>query len=66
MSDDLLYTINEACKKSKHSRTRIYEELAAGRLTAIKSGTRTLIPHDALARWIASLPQYEAKEAAVA
>lgn len=37
-------------------RTKIYEEIAAGRLQAVVAGGRTLIPVTAAECWLASLP----------
>ena len=37
-------------------RTKIYEEIAAGRLRAVNAGGRTLIPLAAATSWLASLP----------
>ena len=37
-------------------RTRTYEEINAGRLKALKSGRRTLIPVDAAEDWLNALP----------
>jgi len=37
-------------------RTKAYQEIAAGRLRAVKLGTRTLILADELRRYLASLP----------
>ncbi len=37
-------------------RTKVYEEIAAGRLHAVNAGGRTLIPVTAAESWLASLP----------
>jgi hypothetical protein len=37
-------------------RTKIYEEIAAGRLRAVNAGGRTLIPLTAAESWPACLP----------
>jgi hypothetical protein len=44
------------CAISGMGRTRVYEELAAGNLRAIKLGTRTLIEVEAGLAWLRSLP----------
>ena len=38
-------------------RTKAYQEIAAGRLRAVKVGRRTLITHDAAEAWLAALPE---------
>lgn len=38
-------------------KTTVFAEIAAGRLEARKAGGRTLIPAEAAARWLASLPK---------
>jgi excisionase family DNA binding protein len=46
-------------------RTKIYQEINAGRLKAIKAGRRTLIMADSLNAWLAALPPVASqKEAA--
>ncbi len=42
------------------SRTAIYEALKTGRLSAVKSGKRTLIHYASLSDYLASLPSYKA------
>ena len=51
-------TINEAAQIAGVGRSTIYEELASGRLSARKCGTRTIIPAPALQEWIDRLPTY--------
>jgi hypothetical protein len=48
----LAYSIDEL----PFGRTKAYAEIAAGRLNAVKLGTRTLILADELRRYLASLP----------
>ena len=50
------FRVKEACKKLSISRSTLYEEIAAGRLEAVKCGTRTLIPTAAMGAWLRSLP----------
>lgn len=38
------------------SRSKIYEEIQAGRLRAVKCGSRTLIPYAAGKAWLDALP----------
>lgn len=44
-------------------RTKIYEEIAAGRLCAVNAGGRTLIPVAAAECWLKALPPVPAKAA---
>lgn len=55
----LAYSISEAARVAPFCRTRVYEELKAGRLKARKAGRRTLILSDDLAAWLRDLPDYE-------
>jgi len=57
------YTITEARRLIGLSHSKIYEELNSGRLRAVKCGRRTLVPHEALEEWIASLRPYIPEEA---
>jgi excisionase family DNA binding protein len=52
----LAYTVPDACKAAGLGRTTLYELIAAGRLRAMKAGTRTLIEADSLRSYLASLP----------
>ena len=38
------------------SQIKLYEEVAAGRLRALKAGSRTLIPVASIDAWLNSLP----------
>jgi excisionase family DNA binding protein len=51
------YRVREACDKLSISRSTLYAEIAAGRLKAVKCGSRTLIPTDAAKAWLHSLPE---------
>lgn len=44
----LAYSIKDASRVTSLGRTRIYQLIAAGRLEAVKVGSRTLIPAHAL------------------
>jgi excisionase family DNA binding protein len=50
------FPINEFCERYSIGRTRAYEEIAAGRLRAVKAGRRTLIPADSAEAWFEELP----------
>jgi len=52
--------VSEACETLSISRSRLYEEIAAGRLRVLKSGRRTLVPTSAITAWLNCL---EAKAA---
>lgn len=49
----LAYSIKEASRATSLGRTRLYQLIAAGRLEAVKIGSRTLIPADALHKLLA-------------
>jgi excisionase family DNA binding protein len=55
-------SVNETCVSLSISRSKLYEEVAAGRLRALKAGSRTLIPVTSRDAWLSNLP--EAKAAA--
>ncbi len=48
----LAYTITNVCRISGCGRTKVYEEIAAGRLKVTRIGRRTLIRHAELERWL--------------
>jgi excisionase family DNA binding protein len=49
-------SVAEACATAGIGRTKIYEAIASGALTARKCGKRTLILRDDLRRFLGSLP----------
>ena len=51
-----LYTVTECCRLNSISRATLYRLLAAGKLYAVKVGSRTLIPAESVQRWRAGLP----------
>ncbi len=59
----LAYTVQDACKAAGLGRTTLYELIAAGRVRAMKAGTRTLIEADSLRSYLASLPLLPTKGA---
>mgnify|MGYP001412545211 CR=1 FL=1 len=61
--EKLAYTIREFRQASGIGRTRIYDEIAAGRLRTVKFGRSRLIPADAANEFIAKLGTSQ-KEAA--
>jgi excisionase family DNA binding protein len=50
-------SIAEACAMAGIGRTKIYEAIASGTLTARKCGKRTLILPDDLRKFLTSLPE---------
>lgn len=48
--------IKEVCARYGISRTTLYEEIAAGRIKAVKCGKSTLIPRASADAWLESLP----------
>jgi excisionase family DNA binding protein len=51
------FSIPEFCRRYGIGRTNAYQEIATGRLRALKAGRRTLITHEAAEAWLASLPE---------
>lgn len=47
-----LLTITEACAETGLGRTKLYDEMAAGRLGYVKVGSRRLVPGDALTAYV--------------
>ena len=57
-TDEILaYSIKAATKATNIGQTKIYEEINAGRLKAVKFGKRTLIPSESLRQWLNNLPE---------
>ena len=52
--------VREACDSLSISRSKLYEEVAAGRIKALKAGSRTLIPVASIDAWLNSLPDAKA------
>ena len=50
------FSPDEAAESAGVSRTRIFEAIRDGTLTARKAGKQTLIEPDELRRWVRSLP----------
>jgi excisionase family DNA binding protein len=62
-SQQLVYTVSEACAASRSGRTALYEAIRSGKLIARKRGRRTLILADDLRRWIEGHPAAQRKPA---
>jgi excisionase family DNA binding protein len=52
--------VSEACASLSISRSKLYEEIAAGRIRVLKAGRRTLVPTSAISAWLDSLPDLAA------
>ena len=57
------YTVEEFATKHAISRAQAYKEIAEGRLTARKVGSRTIITIEDAAKWRRSLPKAPANGA---
>ena len=56
------YSIKEAMSEIGIGRTKLYEEIAAGRLTPRKIGTKTIILAEDLTRYLNALPKQRSGE----
>ena len=52
----LAFPIGEVPQRLGISRTKAYQEIAAGRLRAVKCGSRTLIPYASGKAWLDATP----------
>jgi excisionase family DNA binding protein len=59
-------TVNEACAAARVGRTKLYEAINSGTLSAKKHGKRTLILTADLHRWLDALPNVKARGPAAA
>jgi len=57
LHDKLVLTVPEACALADIGRTKLYEEVNAGRLVAHKRGMRTFITRAELDRYLESSPR---------
>jgi hypothetical protein len=62
MSLPQLLTLPEFCAWARIGRTKAYEEIAAGQLSALKIGRRTLVRLDEAVRWLDAMPGARAQE----
>jgi len=51
------YSIPEACVITGVGRSKIYQEIASGRLRTVQCGRRRIVPTDAIGEWLAKLGQ---------
>ena len=56
-----LMTIDDFCKFTSTGKTKVYAEISAGRLKAIKYGRCTRISRSAMEKWISMLPNMGCK-----
>lgn len=59
-----LRSIKDTARMAGVSRSKIYLEINAGKITIIKIGSRTLISDDEIARYLDSLPEIRRGRAA--
>ena len=57
IEEDLAFSVSELALRCGVGRTKIYEEIKAGRLIARKLGSRTLIALSDVEKWLKALPQ---------
>jgi excisionase family DNA binding protein len=55
--EKLAFTMKEAAAALGIGRTTLWQAISDGKLAALKLGSRTLIPADALRQWVASMPR---------
>lgn len=60
MPTPIALTISEAVQISGLSRSRLYECLQRGDISARKAGRRTIIPYAELEAFVSNLPTYQA------
>lgn len=65
MNEALAYRIPEACAVSGLSRTVLYDLFKRGVIVPRKSGTRTLVLHKDLQRYLETLPAGAAQQSSV-
>lgn len=56
-AEKLTYTVKQTAAALGVGQTTVWKAVADGKLSAMKLGSRTLIPADSLRAWIASLPR---------
>jgi excisionase family DNA binding protein len=61
-SDKRAYSVEGFCDAYGLRKSKVYQEIAAGKIAAVKFGARTLIPLEAADQWLKSLPTAQAAE----
>jgi excisionase family DNA binding protein len=56
MKDQRALSVRQFASSVGIGRSRAFEEIRLGRLRALKCGTRTIIPAEAVNEWLAALP----------
>ncbi len=64
MNDKLSYTVAEASTILSVCRTRLYQEIAEGRLRRVKVGRSTRILREDISEWLKGLPSSGGKHVA--
>jgi excisionase family DNA binding protein len=59
--EQLAFTIDEAAKSARRSRSGLYEDIQKGLLRAVKNGRSTRILFDDLKKYLAALPAIDPK-----
>jgi excisionase family DNA binding protein len=57
--EKITYTMREASMALGVGKTTLWKAISEGKLAAIKLGSRTLIPADALRQWVATFPRLQ-------
>ena len=60
-----MLTVNDVCASHGIGRTTFYAEVAAGRLRAVKLGSKTAVLSEDAEAWRRSLPTFELRAAAL-
>jgi excisionase family DNA binding protein len=50
--EPLLHPVPEACRLLALGRSKFYEEVGAGRITIVKAGKKSLVPHASLEAYV--------------
>lgn len=57
--EPLALTIEQTCRVTNESKTKVYDHVAKGEYDAVKSGRRTLILFESIKRRLANLPRVQ-------
>jgi len=56
-TDQAIFSIRDVCRICCVSRSKLYLEMQAGRLSAVKMGKKRLIHRSEIQRWLGDLPK---------